>query len=142
MEKIFPFLYEDLLFKINEYSLENKKSKELCDEIFFEYLTKNLIKLKIRFQWIYIIINMKFKNINDFYDFLHLYHKVNYEYTFVDINNDIISFNINNMDNDETTIYFDKETALKLKEFYDIPLGPRVKIYHHFINNFNFNNVN
>jgi hypothetical protein len=80
---------------------------------------------------------MKFKNINDFYNFLDLYHKVNYEYTFVDINNDIISFNINNMDNSETTIYFDKETALKLKEFYDIPLGPRIKIYHHFVNNYN-----
>ena len=41
------------------------------------------------------------------------------------------------MDNSETTIYFDKETALKLKEFYDIPLGPRIKIYHHFVNNYN-----
>ena len=43
------------------------------------------------------------------------------------------------MDNDETTIYFDKENSLRLKEFYDIPLGPRVKIYQHFINDFNFN---
>ena len=64
MEKIFPFLHEDLLFEINKYSLENNKSTELCNEIFFEYLTKNLIKLKIRFNWIYVIINMKFKNIN------------------------------------------------------------------------------
>tara|TARA_Y100000816_G_C26102366_1_gene584628 strand:+ start:1970 stop:2377 length:408 start_codon:yes stop_codon:yes gene_type:complete len=134
MEKIFPFLYEDVLYKINEYTLHNEKKKELCEEIFFEYLCKNLIKLNIRFNWIIVIINMHFKNMNEFIDFLDLYYKIHYEYTFININNDIISFNINGMYTSDTTVYFDKNIANKLKEFYDLPLGPRIKIYHGFIN--------
>ena len=38
MEKMFPFLHEDVLYIINEYAREHTEKKELCSAIFNKYL--------------------------------------------------------------------------------------------------------
>ena len=133
MEQIFPFLHEDVLYKINEYARDKSLTKELCHEIFCESLSSNLLKLQIRFHWVYHIININFDNMNDFLNILRISHKTfNY-------NNDIISFLPEGIEGDNNRIiYYDINTVHKLQEIYKIPLGPRIKLYHYFINNIRF----
>ena len=66
MEKMFPFLHEDVLYIINEYAREHTEKKELCSAIFNKYLFMSLVKAKIRYRWIVMIKSFAFKNINEF----------------------------------------------------------------------------
>lgn len=121
MEKLYPFLYEDILYIIIEFSRENTKKKELCQEIFNEYLLLNLLKVKIRYQWVKLILSIGFKNINEFLTFL--------EITGTDFE-----------DRANRLFYNDESKVNKMIEYYKIPFGPRVKIYHYFINNRRYDN--
>jgi hypothetical protein len=120
MEQIYPFLHEDILYIINEYARENTKKKELCQEIFSEFLSINLMKVKIRVQWITLITSIGFKNINEFLNFLEI-ARTDFE------------------DRGNRLVYYDENTVKKLVQYYKVPLGPRVKVYHYFINNYRFN---
>lgn len=123
MEQIYHpigFLCEDILYIINEFARENTKKKELCDEIFDEFLLTNLLKVKIRYQWIQLIVSIGFKNINEFLTFLEIAAS-----DFEDRGNRLV--------------YYDENTVKKLVEYYKVPLGPRLKVYHYFVNNYRFN---
>ena len=131
MEKIFPFLHEDVLFIINEYAIENLNKNKLCSEIFNEFLTINLMKVNIRYQWVLLIISMNFKNINQFLELLEIAKS-----DFIDVNNNGIPVA---MEEGNRIIYYSKEIIDKLVEYYKIPIGPRLKIYYYFVKNRRFN---
>ena len=120
MEQIYPFLCEDILYIINEFARENTKKKELCEEIFNKFLSTNLLKVKIRHQWIKLIIYIGFKNISEFLTFLQIAESV---------------FG----DRENRLVYYDENTVKKLVEYYKVPLGPRLKVYHYFVNDYRFN---
>lgn len=133
MEQIFPFLHEDILYKINEYARDKSLTKELCQEIFDEVLTSHLFKLQIRMHWVFYILNINFHDMNDFLNILQISHKTFY------YNNEIISFLPQGVEGDNNRIiHYDINTINKLQEMYKIPLGPRIKLYHYFINNIRF----
>ncbi len=124
MEQIYHplgFLCEDILYIINEFARENTQKKELCQEIFNRFLSINLINTKIRFKWIILIISIEFKNINEFLNFLEITRLHDFE------------------DRGNRLVYYDENTVKKLVQYYKIPLGPRLKIYNYFINNYRFN---
>ena len=134
MERIFPFLHEDVLYLINDYAKDNINKKELCNEIFSEFLALNLMKVNIRYQWVLLVISMNFKNINQFLEFLEIANS-----DFSDINNNGIPIAL---EENNRIIYYSKDTINKLVEYYKIPIGPRLKIYHYFVKNYRFNKSN
>tara|TARA_B100000003_G_scaffold208753_1_gene230213 strand:- start:4542 stop:4979 length:438 start_codon:yes stop_codon:yes gene_type:complete len=119
MEKMFPFLHEDVLYIINEYAREHTEKKELCSAIFNKYLFMSLVKAKIRYRWIVMIKSFAFKNINEFTNFI-----------------EIASHNFHDRIDDYNPIIVNK-----VLEYYRIPIGPRIKIYYYFIHNHRFNNI-
>ena len=79
----------------------------------------SLVKAKIRYRWIVMIKSLAFKNINEFINFIqiasHDFHDRIEEY------NPII--------------------VEKVLEYYRVPVGPRIKIYHYFVHNHRFSNI-
>jgi len=111
MERIFPFLFDDVLFIIHEYALKRTEKKELNNEIFDNYLKKHIFKLSLSKRSLDKLISIKFKNYNEFNNI------VNYGY--IDV--------INNSE-----LLLENNCIL----YKTLPLGPRVKMYHCFVNNY------
>ena len=121
MERIFPFLHEDVLYIINEYAREHTEKKELFSSLFKSYLEKNLNKINIRNYWIQYILNIKFCDLKTFIHILEISQSM-YINTHIEY-------------------YVRNESYIDLyKEYNKIPMGPKLKIYHYFINNVRFHN--
>ena len=128
MESIFPFLHEDVLYLINEFAREKSDQKLLCREVFNNYLFNKLNETNIRYHWLTHILSIGFDSMNDFKEIVNLSHR-----TF-QFNNDIITFNTTSIEGDsDRIIYYDEITTHKLKKMYEIPLGPRMKLYQKFV---------
>ena len=134
MEKIFDFLHEDVLYIINEYAKENSNKQALCNEIFTRFLAINLVKVNIRYQWVLHVSSMNFKNLNHFLEFLEIACA-----DFSDVNGNGIPIAI---EENNRLVYYSKETIDMLVEYYKIPMGPRLKIYHYFVKNYRFDKSN
>tara|TARA_X000000368_G_scaffold64865_1_gene46277 strand:- start:13899 stop:14297 length:399 start_codon:yes stop_codon:yes gene_type:complete len=124
MERIFPFLHEDVLFLINEFAIEKTEKKELHEDLFNIFLKRNLSKMNIRDAWIHWLIGMDFKDMKTFIHILELSHS---EY----LNR---SYRLHSCARNE------KEIIL-FQDYNRIPLGPRLKLYHYFINGLRYNQV-
>ena len=125
---MYPFLHEDVLYLINEFARENKAQKPLCHEVFTTYLSNKLLETNIRYHWLNHILSIGFESMNDFKQIVNLSHRTFH------FNNDIITFNTTSIEGDsDRIIYYDEITTYKLKKMYEIPLGPRMKLYQKFV---------
>ena len=116
MERIFPFLHEDVLFIINEYAREHTEKKELCSALFKKYLNINLKQLNIRDKWIHCIDRINFKDLNSFINI-------------IEVSRD------SNIKGGEEVYYIKSDYDLECYKDLDIiPMGPKLKIYHYFVN--------
>lgn len=117
MEKIFPFLSEDVLFLIHEFALERTEKKELNKEILNHYLKKKLLELSLNNRSVNKVLSIEFKDYNEF---------INIVISSVYMDVDTYDF--------ECTVPENNYILYKT-----IPFGTRLKIYHYFINNSKFN---
>ena len=121
MERMFPFLHEDVLFLINEFAIEKTEKKELHEDIFNVFLKRNLSNINIRDAWIHWLIGMNFQ---DMKTFIHILEVSHYEY--LNISN---SFHFCTRNEKEIILF---------QDYNRIPLGPRLKVYHYFINDLRY----
>lgn len=120
MERIFPFLHEDVLYIINEYAREHTEKKELCRELFKKYLNRNLNQININDKWVHWINGINFKDLKTFINIIELSRESiiisGQERYYIKTNEDIECY----------------------KDYERIPMGPKLKIYHYFINGIRF----
>ena len=126
MERIYPFLHEDVLFIINEYAIERTEKKALHEELFKTFLERNLIKLNIRDAWVHWLLGMNFENMETFIHILEVYHS---DY----LNRNYYIQNLHARNEKEVSLFHD---------YGRVPLGPRLKLYHYFINDLRYQHVN
>lgn len=120
MERIFPFLHEDVLFIINEYAREHTEKKELCNALFKEYLNRNLNQINISDKWIHWIDGINFRNLNSFINIIQMSRE-------------------SSIRTGEERYYIKSDYDIECyKDYNRIPMGPKLKIYHYFVNGVRF----